>query len=193
MTTQIDATTTIEAHIEALIVEARRLADLTLSPLTRPMASDLRIKIAKLLGAGGNGRRGTVKRAGVWFFLLSICHVKQADEADEMCRSSFCATTYCIHLLDYPQYTPSIAMASDVKLDLSMRIVGHGDRAKVAVAAEVSVVADQPCAVDGLSLTVAFEAANTPSQGGLQAADKHSKRRRWPGLETLDIAQNPLG
>ena len=42
-----------------------------------------------------------------------------------------------------------IAMASDVKLDLSMRIARHGDRAKVAVAAEVSVVADQPCAVDG--------------------------------------------
>ena len=84
-------------------------------------------------------------------------------------------------------------MASDVKLDLSMRIVRHGDRAKVAVAAEVSVVADQPCAVDGLSLTVAFEAANTPSFDGPQAEDKHSKRRAQPGRKALDVAKNLLG
>ena len=84
-------------------------------------------------------------------------------------------------------------MASDVKLDLSTRIVRHGDRAKVVFAAEVSVVADQPCAVDGLNLTVVFEAANTPSQDGLQAADKHSKRRAWLGPKALDIAKNPLG
>ncbi|WP_200909145.1 hypothetical protein [Aliiroseovarius crassostreae] len=32
-----------------------------------------------------------------------------------------------------------VPMASDVKLDLSMRIERHGDLAKVAVAAEVSV------------------------------------------------------
>ena len=41
-----------------------------------------------------------------------------------------------------------VAMASDVKLDLSMRITRHGDQAKVALAAEVSVVAAMPCAVD---------------------------------------------
>ena len=42
-----------------------------------------------------------------------------------------------------------VAMASEVKLELSMLIVRHGDRAKVALAAEVSVVAAMPCAVDG--------------------------------------------
>ncbi|TXH84623.1 MAG: hypothetical protein E6Q77_02320 [Rhizobium sp.] len=43
-----------------------------------------------------------------------------------------------------------VAMAYDVKLDLSMRISRHGDHTKVAVAAEVSVVAALPCAVDGM-------------------------------------------
>jgi len=85
-----------------------------------------------------------------------------------------------------------VAMASDVKLDLSMRIVRHGDLAKVAVAAEVSVVAAMPCAEDVLGLTVGFEAANAPSFDGLQAADKHSKRRAWPGRNALDIAKNLL-
>ena len=85
-----------------------------------------------------------------------------------------------------------VPMASYVKLDLSMRIVRHGDRAKVAFAAEVSVVAAMPCAGDGLSLTVGFEAVNAPSWDGLQAADKHSKRRAWPGLNALDIAKNLL-
>jgi len=47
-----------------------------------------------------------------------------------------------------------VAMASDVKLDLSMRIVRHGDLAKVEVSAEVSVVAAMPCAVDGYQSTV---------------------------------------
>ena len=47
-----------------------------------------------------------------------------------------------------------VAMASDVKLELSMRIVRHGDHAKVAVAAEVSVVAAMPCAEDGCTSTV---------------------------------------
>lgn len=47
-----------------------------------------------------------------------------------------------------------VAMASDVKLDLSMQIVRHGDPAKVAVAAEVSVVAAMLYAEDGCSLTV---------------------------------------
>ena len=86
-----------------------------------------------------------------------------------------------------------VAMASDVKLDLSMRIARHGDRAKVAFAAEVSVVADIPCAVDGLNLTVGFDAVSTPSDDGPQAADKHSTRRAWPGRKALDIAKNLLG
>ena len=47
-----------------------------------------------------------------------------------------------------------VSMASDVKLDLSMRIVRHGDIAKVAFAAEVSVVAAMPCAEDGCPSTV---------------------------------------
>jgi hypothetical protein len=47
-----------------------------------------------------------------------------------------------------------VAMAGDVKLDVSMRIARHGDRAEVALAAEVSVVAAQPCAVDGCMSTV---------------------------------------
>ncbi|KAB2744592.1 hypothetical protein F9L05_22830 [Brucella anthropi] len=85
-----------------------------------------------------------------------------------------------------------VAMASDVKLDLSMRIVRHGDLAKVEVSAEVSVVAAMPCAVDGLCLTVGFDAVNAPSPDGLQAADKHSKRRAWPGQGALDIAKNLL-
>ncbi len=86
-----------------------------------------------------------------------------------------------------------VAMTYDVKLDLSMRIVRQGDLAKVAVAAEVSVVAAMPCAEDGLGLTVGFEAVNTPSTDGLQTADKHSKRRAWPGRNELDIAKNLLG
>ena len=47
-----------------------------------------------------------------------------------------------------------VAMAGDVKLDLSMRIARHGDRAEVAFAAKVSVVAAEPCAVDGYPSTV---------------------------------------
>jgi hypothetical protein len=85
-----------------------------------------------------------------------------------------------------------VAIASDVKLDLSMRIVRHGDLAKVAVAAEVSVVAAMPCAEDGLNLTVAFEAVNAPSFDGLQAADKHLNGRARPGRNALDIAKNLL-
>jgi hypothetical protein len=47
-----------------------------------------------------------------------------------------------------------VAMVSDVKLDLSIRIARQGYHAKVAFAAEVSVVADHPCAVDGWPSTV---------------------------------------
>jgi len=86
-----------------------------------------------------------------------------------------------------------VAMASNVKLDLSMRIGRHGDHAKVAIAAEVSVVAGLPCAVDGLYLTVGLKAVNTPSSDGPQAADRQFKRRAQPGPVTLDIAKNLLG
>ena len=41
------------------------------------------------------------------------------------------------------------ALVSDVKLDLSMRTTRQGDHAEVVFAAEVSVVAAMPCAVDG--------------------------------------------
>ena len=84
------------------------------------------------------------------------------------------------------------AMASDVKLDLSMRIARHGEHAKVAFAAEVSVVADHTCAVDWLRPTVALEAVSTPSQDGPSAADKHFTRRARPGRKALDIAKNLL-
>ncbi len=73
-----------------------------------------------------------------------------------------------------------------------MLITRHGDHAKVAVAAEVSVVAAQPCAVDVSYLTVGLEAVNTPSTDGPQAADSHFKRRARPGPESLDIAKNLL-
>ena len=42
-----------------------------------------------------------------------------------------------------------ITLASDVKLEASMRIESRGDLAKVAFAAKVSVFAELPCAVDG--------------------------------------------
>ena len=84
------------------------------------------------------------------------------------------------------------ALASDVKLDLSMRITRQGDHAEVVFSAEVSVVAAMPCAVDGLSLTVALEAVNTLSLDDPHAADRHSKRRAWPGRTALDIAKNLL-
>lgn len=57
-----------------------------------------------------------------------------------------------------------VAMANDVKLDLSMRLVRHGDLAKVAVAAEVSVVAAMPCAEDGCPSTVGIVCAEDPSE-----------------------------
>ncbi|TXH84627.1 MAG: hypothetical protein E6Q77_02315 [Rhizobium sp.] len=85
-----------------------------------------------------------------------------------------------------------VAMAYDVKLDLSMRISRHGDHTKVAVAAEVSVVAALPCAVDWLNLTVGLKAVNTLSSDGPQAADSQFKRRAQPGRNALDIAKNLL-
>jgi hypothetical protein len=84
-------------------------------------------------------------------------------------------------------------MAGDVKLDLSMRIARHGDLAEVAFAAEVNVVAAKPCAVDGLNLTVGFEAVITASLDDPHTVDKLSKRRAWPGRKALDIAKNPVG
>jgi hypothetical protein len=44
-----------------------------------------------------------------------------------------------------------LVMALDVKLDLSMRIERQGDIAEVAIAAEVSIVAAEPCAEDEVS------------------------------------------
>ena len=85
-----------------------------------------------------------------------------------------------------------VAMASDVKLDLSMRIESRGDHANAAFAAEVSVVAAKPCAVDGRNPTVALKAVNTLSKDGPTAADKHLKRRARPGRKALDIAKNLL-
>ena len=84
-------------------------------------------------------------------------------------------------------------MAGDVTLDLSMQIDRHGDRAEVAFAAEVSVVAAQPCAVDGLNLTVGLEAVITASLDDPHTADKHSNRRAWPGRKALDAAKNLIG
>ena len=49
-----------------------------------------------------------------------------------------------------------IALATDVKVDVSMRIDGRGDRSKVALATKVSVVAASPCTVDGSISTVGF-------------------------------------
>ena len=43
-----------------------------------------------------------------------------------------------------------------VKLEYSMQIETRCDRANVAFAAEVSVVAAIPCAVDGLNLAVRY-------------------------------------
>jgi hypothetical protein len=57
-----------------------------------------------------------------------------------------------------------VAMASEVKLDLSMRITRHGDHAKVAIAAEVSVVAAMPCAVDGCMSTVGIVCKGTRAE-----------------------------
>ena len=57
-----------------------------------------------------------------------------------------------------------IALASDVKLDVSMRIEARGDHAKVAFAAEVSVVAAMPCAVDGCPSTVGICISEGPER-----------------------------
>ncbi len=82
-----------------------------------------------------------------------------------------------------------IASACIEKLDISTRIDIRGGLTKVAFAAEVSVVAACPCAVDGLNLTVALEAVNTSPVGDPTAADRHLKRRAGPGRKALDIAK----
>ena len=61
-----------------------------------------------------------------------------------------------------------VVMASDVKLDLSMRIARQGDHAKVALAAEVSVVADLPWAVDGCLSTVGMVCTGTRAENRWQ-------------------------
>ncbi|WP_244546364.1 hypothetical protein [Bosea sp. OK403] len=80
-----------------------------------------------------------------------------------------------------------------MKLDMSMRIARQGAIAKVAVSAEVSVVAALPCEEDMPNLTVDQEAVNAPSNDGPQAADWHFKRRARPGRKALDVAKNLLG
>lgn len=47
-----------------------------------------------------------------------------------------------------------VAMACQVKLEVSMRIGLPGDHAEVGISAEVSVVAAMPCAGDGTASTV---------------------------------------
>ncbi len=82
-----------------------------------------------------------------------------------------------------------IASACIEKLDISTRIDIRGGLTKVAFAAEVSVVAACPCAVDGLNLTVALEAVNTSPLGDPTAANRHLNRRAGPGRKALDIAK----
>ena len=85
-----------------------------------------------------------------------------------------------------------IAVACDVKLDLSMRIESRGDHAEVAFAAQVSVGAAKPCSVDSPNLTVAVKAVNTLSKDNPSAADKHLSRRAGLGRKALDVAKNLL-
>ncbi|OCP01813.1 hypothetical protein BC374_03380 [Ensifer sp. LC13] len=85
-----------------------------------------------------------------------------------------------------------VAMGCDLKLDLSMRIARQGYLTQVAVAAEVSVVAAMPCAVDGLDLTVGIYAANAMSSDVPRAADSHLKRWAKPRAIALDSAKNLL-
>lgn len=56
--------------------------------------------------------------------------------------------------MGYHPYRWFSAVCSFVKLDMSMRIEGQGDLAKVAIAASVSVDAAKPCAGDGCTSTV---------------------------------------
>ena len=57
-----------------------------------------------------------------------------------------------------------VAMASDLKLDVSLQIEIRGDHAKVAFATEVSVVAVMPCAVDGCPSMVGICMNEGPEQ-----------------------------
>ncbi len=79
-----------------------------------------------------------------------------------------------------------------VTLEVSMRIDIRGNLAKVAIAAEVSVVAGRPCAVDGSNSANVVSAVNTSPQGDPKAANRHSSRRAGPGQITLDLAKNRL-
>ena len=85
-----------------------------------------------------------------------------------------------------------IASGCIEKLEISTWIDIGGGLTKVAFATEVSVVAACPCAVDGLSLTVALEAVTTPLLSGPTAANRHLKRRAEPGRKALDVAKNRL-
>ena len=79
-----------------------------------------------------------------------------------------------------------------VKLEYSMQIETRCDRANVAFAAEVSVVAAIPCAVDGLNQTFASKAVITLPLGSSPAADKHLKFWASPRHKVLDIAKNSV-
>ena len=85
-----------------------------------------------------------------------------------------------------------IALASDGKLALAMRIAAQGDLATGAMSAEVAVVAASPCAVDGRSPTVAFEAVNTALSSAFSAADRHLTRRPRPVQKPHEVAKNVI-
>ena len=85
-------------------------------------------------------------------------------------------------------------MAAEVKLEFSMLIARQGAIAEVEVSAEVSVVAELPCAEDAGSPTVGVPAVNTASiYGRPRAAVRFSIRPARSGCASLDIAKNLLG
>ena len=86
----------------------------------------------------------------------------------------------------------TVAIRTIETLDQSMRIEARGGIIEVALATEMSRVTTCSCAVDGLNLTVVYEAVITPPTGGPSAADRHFKRRAGPGRKALDVAKNRL-
>ena len=86
----------------------------------------------------------------------------------------------------------TVAMGTIETLDQSMRLGARGGIIEVALATQMSRVTTCSCAVDGLNLTVVFEAVHTPPSGGPSAADRHFKRRAGPGRKVLDVAKNRI-
>jgi len=78
------------------------------------------------------------------------------------------------------------------KIEISTVFDAWNCLTKVALSAEVSVVTACPCAVDGLSLIVAYTAVNTAPDGVPKAENKHICRWAGPGQKALDIAKNHL-